>query len=233
MAEDGGLPAHIAIIMDGNGRWAKERGLARSAGHRAGAQAVRAIVEECARLGVGFLTLYAFSSENWVRPKNEINSLFTLLVEFLTVETPRLAAQNVSLGVIGDIGKLPLPSRMALAHAREATSKSTGMRLNLALNYGGRDEIVRAARKLFASVKNPAEIDESKFAQCLDTAGQPDPDLLIRTSGELRLSNYLLWQCAYSEFYFTPVYWPDFTPAELRGALEAFAARKRRFGATE
>lgn len=227
------MPSHIAIIMDGNGRWARERGLERSAGHRAGAEAVRAVVEECARLGVNYLTLYAFSSENWARPKNEISSLFTLLVEFLTVETPRLAAQNVSLGVIGDIGKLPLPSRLALSHAREATAKGAGMRLNLALNYGGRDEIVRAAKKLFASVKNQSEIDENKFAQFLDTAGQPDPDLLIRTSGELRLSNYLLWQCAYSELYFTPIYWPDFTPAELHRALEAYAVRKRRFGATE
>lgn len=233
MAPDSNLPSHIAIIMDGNGRWAKERGFERSAGHRAGAEAVRSIVEECARLGVSHLTLYAFSSENWARPQNEISSLFRLLVEFLTVETSRLAEQDISLGVIGDIGKLPFPSRLALARARDVTAKCAGMRLNLALNYGGRDEIVRAAKKLFASVKNPAEIDENKFAQFLDTAGQPDPDLLIRTSGEMRLSNYLLWQSAYSEFYFTPVYWPDFTVAELHKALEAYARRKRRFGATE
>lgn len=229
----GNLPQHIAIIMDGNGRWARERGLSRTAGHRAGADTVRAIVEECGRIGIAHLTLFAFSSENWTRPKGEIGALFALLAEFLALETPRLVSRNVRLDAIGEIEKLPAPSRLALAHARAATQECTGMRLNLALNYGGRNEIVRAAKKLFEEIKSPHEIDEEKFARFLDTAGQPDPDLLIRTSGELRLSNFLLWQCAYSEFYFSPLFWPDFTPQELHRALESYKGRKRRFGAAE
>lgn len=222
------LPRHIAIIMDGNGRWAVARGLPRSEGHRAGAQAVRTTVEECRRLGIQHLTLYAFSSENWNRPKKEIASLFRLLLEFLTVETPRLEQQGISLHVLGDIDGLPAPQRMALNHTMARTADGSSMSLNLALNYGGRAEIIRAARS-FAGC-NPESITEDAFAARLYTSGQPDPDLLIRTSGELRLSNFLLWQCAYSELYFTNTLWPDFDASELNLALRAFATRQRRFG---
>lgn len=227
------LPAHIAVIMDGNGRWAKARNLPRTAGHRAGADAVRIIVEECARIGIGYLTLYAFSSENWARPRAEITALFGLLVEFLGKETPRLVEQGIRLNVIGDIEGLPAPSRLALGHAMSRTAGGSRMVLNLALNYGGRAEILRAARSVVRDGLAPDEISEQIFAQRLYTAGQPDPDLLIRTSGEKRLSNFLLWQCAYSELYFTRVLWPDFDASGLRKALWAYAARKRRFGGTE
>lgn len=224
------LPRHIAIIMDGNGRWAEMRNLPRSEGHRAGARAVREVVEECRRLGIGHLTLYAFSSENWSRPPGEIASLFSLLLEFLAVETPRMEAQGIALRVLGDLQGLPGPQRAALNYSRAHTASGKSMILNLALNYGARAEIIQAARAL--SGRRPEEITEETFKGALYTAGQPDPDLLIRTSGELRLSNFLLFQCAYSEFYFTPVLWPDFTSAELRKALAAFGARDRRFGCT-
>lgn len=222
------LPRHIAIIMDGNGRWAEARGLPRSEGHRAGARAVRSIVEECRRLGIGHLTLYAFSSENWSRPASEIAALFALLLEFLAVEAPRMEREGVRLQVIGDLDGLPLPQRAALRSAMDRTAKCSGMILNLALNYGARQEIITAARRLAG--RAPEEITEESFAQALCTSGQPDPDLLIRTSGELRLSNFLLFQCAYSELYFTPTLWPDFSAAELRRALEAYSMRDRRFG---
>lgn len=224
-----GLPRHIAIIMDGNGRWATARGLPRTAGHRAGAGAVRAIVEECRRLGVPYLTLYAFSSENWSRPPGEIAALFSLLLEFLTKETPRMQEQEIALGVLGNLEGLPAPQRAALKHAMSKTASGRAMRLNLALNYGGRAELVEALRKLRNS--DEAEITEAAVSAALYTTGQPDPDLLIRTSGELRLSNFLLWQCAYSELYFTPTLWPDFNEQELAKALQAYAGRQRRFGA--
>ena len=227
------LPAHIAVIMDGNGRWATARNLPRTAGHRAGADAVRIIVGECARIGIGYLTLYAFSSENWARPRAEISALFGLLVEFLGKETPRLVEQNIKLNVIGDIAALPAPSRLALGHAMTRTASGSRMVLNLALNYGGRDEILRAARALVRDGLKPDQITGQSLAERLYTAGQPDPDLLIRTSGEKRLSNFLLWQCAYSELYFTRVLWPDFDAQRLHKALQAYAARKRRFGGTE
>lgn len=222
------LPRHIAIIMDGNGRWAEMRKLPRSEGHRAGARAVREVVEECCGLGVAYLTLYAFSSENWSRPSGEIASLFSLLLEFLAVETPRLEAQGIALRVLGEIAGLPAPQRAALNYSMGRTADGKKMILNLALNYGGRAEIIRAARALAG--RRPEEITEETFKAALYTAGQPDPDLLIRTSGELRLSNFLLYQCAYSEFYFTPVLWPDFTSSELHKALAAYGARHRRFG---
>lgn len=222
------LPRHIAVIMDGNGRWAALRGLPRAEGHRAGAKAVRETVEECRRLGIGHLTLYAFSSENWSRPAAEIASLFSLLLEFLAIETPRMERQGIALRVLGDVAGLPAPQRAALNRAISRTARCDGMILNLALNYGGRAEIVRAARLLAGSP--PDEITEESFAARLYTSGQPDPDLLIRTSGELRLSNFLLFQCAYSELYFTPALWPDFNAAELKLALEAYAGRERRFG---
>lgn len=222
------LPRHIAIIMDGNGRWANARGLPRADGHRAGASAVRTTVEECRKLAIPFLTLYAFSSENWKRPKTEITSLFRLLLEFLAIETPRMQQQGISLHLLGDIDGLPPAQRAALNHSMAKTAGGTAMSLNLAINYGARAEIIRAARSL--AKQDPEDIDENTFAAQLYTAGQPDPDLLIRTSGELRLSNFLLWQCAYSELYFTPTLWPDFNVEELHLALQAYAKRQRRFG---
>lgn len=222
------LPAHIAIIMDGNGRWAASRGLPRTEGHRAGARAVRAIVEECRRLGIACLTLYAFSSENWKRPRAEIAALFQLLLDFLTVETPGLAEQGIALDVFGDLEALPAPQRLALKHSMAKTANGANMRLNLAINYGGRAEILRAAKNL--SGMAPEEITEEVFSANLYSANQPDPDLLIRTSGELRLSNFLLWQCAYSELYFTKTLWPDFDASELHLALADYATRDRRFG---
>lgn len=228
----GRLPAHIAIIMDGNGRWAQARGLPRTDGHRAGADAVRTVVRECRRLGIPHLTLYAFSSENWNRPKTEISALFGLLLEFLGAEVPRMEEQGIRLRVLGDLDGLPLAQRGALRHAMARTAACADMTLNLALNYGGRAELVRAARALAAEGLPPEAITEEALAARLDTAGQPDPDLLIRTSGELRLSNFLLYQCAYSELHFTPVLWPDFGAAELAAALEDYAGRSRRFGKT-
>lgn len=222
------LPRHIAIIMDGNGRWATARGLPRTAGHRAGADAVRVTVEECRRLGIAHLTLYAFSSENWCRPAAEVAALFSLLLEFLTKETPAMREQGIALQVLGDMDGLPGPQRAALKHAMAKTADCRAMRLNLALNYGGRAELTRAMRQLAGKPAN--EITEESIANALYTAGQPDPDLLIRTSGELRLSNFLLWQCAYSELYFTPTLWPDFNAEELARALQAYAGRQRRFG---
>lgn len=221
-------PRHIAIIMDGNGRWAMARGLPRTEGHKAGAAAVRTVVEECRRLGIGYLTLYAFSSENWNRPPGEIAALFSLLLEFLAVETPQLERRGIALHVLGDLEGLPLPQRAALNRAMAKTAKGKDMHLNLALNYGSRAEILRAARSM--SHLPPEQITDDAFSSALYTAGQPDPDLLIRTSGELRLSNFLLWQCAYTELYFTDIYWPDFNAAELRAAIAAYAARDRRFG---
>lgn len=231
MNPDLALPGHIAIIMDGNGRWAAKRGLPRQEGHRAGASAVRAIVEECRRLGIGYLTLYAFSSENWSRSPAEIAALFSLLLSFLATETPVLEREGICLRVLGDIEGLPSPQRAALALAMSRTAKCSDMVLNLALNYGARAEIIRACRRLAG--RPVAEITEEAFGQELFTAGQPDPDLLIRTSGELRLSNFLLYQCAYSELYFTDKLWPDFDTAELHKALAAYGMRDRRFGGSK
>lgn len=230
MADTDNLPVHIAIIMDGNGRWAQKRGLPRTAGHRAGAEAVREIVSECRRIGIRFLTLYAFSSENWKRPKTEIAALFALLMEFLSRETPEMVKKGIALNVLGDLDDMPAPQRMALRHGINSTSACSDMVLNLAINYGARAEIVRAAKKLVASGMAPAAITESAFASQLYTGGQPDPDLLIRTSGEERLSNFLLYQAAYSELYFTPTLWPDFNAEELARALKAYETRSRRFG---
>ncbi|MBD5553635.1 MAG: di-trans,poly-cis-decaprenylcistransferase [Desulfovibrio sp.] len=228
MNPDLALPGHIAIIMDGNGRWAAKRGLPRQEGHRAGASAVRAIVEECRRLGIGYLTLYAFSSENWSRSPAEIAALFSLLLSFLATETPVLEREGICLRVLGEVEALPPPQRAALALAMSRTAKCRDMVLNLALNYGARAEIIRACRRLAG--RPESEITEAAFGQELFTAGQPDPDLLIRTSGELRLSNFLLYQCAYSELYFTDKLWPDFDTAELHAALAAYSRRDRRFG---
>ena len=235
-ARDMALPAHIAIIMDGNGRWAQERGLSRSEGHKAGVRAARDIVTECRKLGLRHLTLYTFSQENWGRPQEEIRLLFQLLVTFLREEIPQMERQSIRLCLFGEIDALPLAARKTLLHAVKRTSHGEAMTVNLALNYSGREEILRAARLLLAeAARNPEcpDLTEARFREYLYSAGQPDPDLIIRTSGELRLSNYLTFQSAYSELYFTDVYWPDFSPAELHTALASYAARRRRFGLTQ
>ncbi|ADU63190.1 MULTISPECIES: polyprenyl diphosphate synthase [Pseudodesulfovibrio] len=226
-------PTHVAIIMDGNGRWAKQRGLPRTEGHKAGTEAARAVVTRCRELGVKHLTLYTFSKENWARPKDEVRTLFDLLTTFLTREESSLKKQSIRLRVLGEIDDMPMAVRQTLKHVMRQTAKCEAMTLNLALNYSGRDEILRAARALVAKGTAPDAITEEAFAAELWTAGQPDPDLIIRTSGEMRLSNYLLFQCAYSEFYFTDIYWPDFTPDELDKALVELAGRRRRFGMTD
>lgn len=226
------IPTHIAIIMDGNGRWAKQRGLHRSDGHKAGTEAARAVVTRCRELGVRHLTLYTFSKENWSRPKDEVRTLFDLLTTFLKREEKSLKEQGIRLKVLGDIGDMPLAVRQVLKHVIRQTADCREMTLNLALNYSGREDILRAARALAAKGVSPEKITEETFADELWTAGQPDPDLVIRTSGELRLSNYLLFQSAYAEFYFTDIYWPDFTPAKLEKAIADLNRRQRRFGKT-
>ncbi|WP_319472080.1 isoprenyl transferase [uncultured Pseudodesulfovibrio sp.] len=226
------IPTHIAIIMDGNGRWAKQRGLPRTDGHRAGTETARAVVTRCRELGVKHLTLYTFSKENWSRPKDEVSTLFKLLTTFLTKEEASLKKQGIRLKVLGEIDDMPMAVRQVLKHVMRQTKNCTDMTLNLALNYSGRDEILRAAKALAAKGIAADDITEEAFADELWTAGQPDPDLIIRTSGELRLSNYLLFQCAYSEFYFTDIYWPDFSPEELEKAIAELGNRQRRFGKT-
>ncbi|MCA1945639.1 MAG: di-trans,poly-cis-decaprenylcistransferase [Desulfovibrio sp.] len=222
----------MAIIMDGNGRWAQGRGLPRSHGHTAGAEAAIRMVAACARRGVRHLTLYTFSTENWSRPKEEVGHLFDLLARLLSRELPTFLTHNVRLQILGEWQELPFASRQVLKVVLAKTAHNTGLTLNLALNYSGRAEILRACRRLMEAGVPPAELTEERFAQELYTAGQPDPDLVIRTSGELRLSNYLLFQVAYSEFYFTDKHWPDFDEAELDAAIASFAARQRRFGRT-
>ena len=226
------IPAHIAIIMDGNGRWAKQRGLPRTEGHKAGTETARAVVTRCRELGVRHLTLYTFSKENWARPKDEVKTLFSLLTTFLSREEKSLKEQSIRLKVLGDIEGMPLAVRQVLKHVMRQTRDCTAMTLNLALNYSGREEILRAVRALADKGLTGEAITEEAFAAELWTAGQPDPDLIIRTSGELRLSNYLLFQCAYSEFYFTETFWPDFSSAELEKAIRELNARQRRFGKT-
>ncbi len=228
------VPRHIAIIMDGNGRWAKSRGLPRAAGHRAGAEAVREVVSACQDLGVEFLTLYAFSSENWNRPQKEIDSLMSLLERFLKSKAQEFSDKNVRLRSIGRTELLPPSCRYELDKAIEATKGNTGLTLILALSYGSREEITDAARRIVTKVQDGelslSEIDEQHFADHLDTAQYPDPDLLIRTSGELRLSNFLLWQLSYAEFYVTQKYWPDFRKSDFLEAIDNYSRRNRRFG---
>ena len=227
------LPNHIAIIMDGNGRWAQARGLSRSEGHKAGVRAVRTIVSECRRIGIRYLTLYTFSQENWGRPKEEVALLFQLLVSFLGEELPEMLRNDIRLNILGDIEGLPFAARTALKHALSRTRHCSAMQVNLALNYSGREEILRAARSLISQHVKPEELTEERFRAELYTQDLPDPDLLIRTSGELRTSNYLLFQAAYSELYFTPTLWPDFGVESLIEALQAYASRNRRFGLTQ
>lgn len=234
--DEAALPRHVAVIMDGNGRWAKLRGLPRVEGHRMGIRAVRAVVECARELGIPYLTLYAFSVENWGRPVGEVATLMSLLREFLLQELPELGRHRIRLNVIGDASQLPAFVREVLDRVVAATSANEEMTLTLALSYAGRSEIVRAARKLAADAAAgavaPESISETDFARRLDTAGMPDPDLVIRTSGELRISNFLLWQAAYAEFVFTEVLWPDFGKAEFLQALEEYSRRNRRFGLT-
>ncbi len=219
--------------MDGNGRWAKQRGLPRSQGHKAGTEAAKAVVAACRRRGIGHLTLYTFSKENWSRPQDEVAFLFDLLGRFLTRELDSLMEQDIRLNVLGELGDLPFASRQVIRHTMTKTAGNRSMQLNLALNYSGRAEILRACKAIMAEGLDPAQLDEERFKDYLYTKGQPDPDLVIRTSGEFRLSNYLLYQSAYSELYFTQVLWPDFDEQELDLALEAFAGRHRRFGKAE
>lgn len=230
------LPKHIAIIMDGNGRWAKEQGEDRLFGHYHGVESVRNIVEGCAELGVGYLTLYAFSTENWERPKDEVIGLMELLVSTIRKEVETLHKNNIKLHVIGDLGMLPDYARQELDEAMEATSGNTGLQLIMALSYSGRWELLHAVKQIATEVKEgrlqPDAIDQSVFRQHLCTNGFPDPELMIRTSGEFRISNFLLYQLAYSELYFTDVRWPDFRKENLYTAILDFQSRERRFGKT-
>ena len=224
------LPAHIAVIMDGNGRWAAERNLPRVEGHRAGIESVRSSVELSARLGVEVLTLYAFSVENWKRPPAEVTVLMGLLKRYLRLELATLLENNIRFRVIGSQRELDVDVRSELDHAQDQTASNTGMVFNIALNYGGRAEIVSAARRALEAGVDPSELDEARFAGLLYTAGQPDPDLLIRTSGEMRVSNFLLWQIAYAEIWVTETYWPDFRARHLLEAVLAYQKRDRRYG---
>jgi undecaprenyl diphosphate synthase len=227
-------PRHIAIIMDGNGRWASVRGLPRLEGHRAGAEAVRRITTACAELGVEYLTLYAFSVENWKRPKKEINGLMRYLRRYLKNELQLMQDNNIRLLAIGRLEGLPAGVQKSLSATMKATSKNTGMKLVLALNYGGRSEIVDGVKKILregiAGRLTPEMIDEETFSRYLYTSGIPDPELLIRTSGEMRVSNFLLWEISYAEIVVTPTYWPAFDRKELMAAIADFQSRQRRFG---
>lgn len=227
-------PAHVAIIMDGNGRWAKARGLPRLAGHKAGVDALRETVRAADELGIRYLTVYAFSSENWSRPQAEVSDLMGLLKIFIRRDLAELHRSGVQVRVIGERSTLQPDIRKLLEEAETLTAANTAMTLVIAFNYGGRDEIVRAAKRLAAEVVSGAlaadAIDHDAFAARLDTAGIPDPDLVIRTSGELRLSNFLLWQAAYSELVFLPCYWPDFNRKQFADAVQLFGSRDRRFG---
>lgn len=218
---------HLAIIMDGNGRFAKEQGLNRTAGHEEGAKVVRKITSHCAKLGIKYLTLYAFSTENWTRPKLEVDFLMKLLEKYLKTELETYLLNNIRFRAIGDKTKFSQKLQDAIEETENKTKNCTGLTQILALNYGSRDEITRAVKKLNAQ---NLEVSEKNIEACLDTAGIPDVDLLIRTSGEVRISNYLLWQCAYAEMFFTPTYWPEFTENELDDILCDFESRERRFG---
>lgn len=227
-------PAHIAIIMDGNGRWAKARGLPRSAGHKAGVETLRKVVRQAGELGISWLTLYAFSSENWSRPHEEVSDLLGLLKIFIRRDLAELHRSGVRVRIIGERGSLANDIRALLEEAEALTRDNSSMTLVIAFNYGGRDEISRAVTRIAELVAagqiTADEVNEKLIGTYLDTVGIPDPDLIIRTSGEQRLSNFLLWQAAYSEFVFLPCYWPDFSGADLETAIESYASRERRYG---
>jgi undecaprenyl diphosphate synthase len=228
------IPSHIAIIMDGNGRWARQQGLRRILGHESGAKTVRDISRECSRLGVGRLTLYAFSAENWKRPEHEVKFLMKLLSDYLVNERPEIMDNNIRFTAIGRLEELPAEVRAKLDETTRLSSRNTGMVLSLALAYGGRYEIVDAVRRLAQEVKDgkrtPESIDEAAISKYLYDPGAPDPDLLIRTGGDLRVSNFLLWQISYTELWVTSVKWPDFTKDHLHEAIREFSQRDRRFG---
>ncbi len=228
------LPKHIAIIMDGNGRWAKKRKLFRVAGHHEGVKSVRDIVEACGDLGVEVLTLYTFSTENWNRPRDEVSALMKLLIQTLNKEINELVQKNVQFRVMGDLQMLPPNVLQNIQDGIRATEKNTGLILNLALSYGSREEMLAAVRQIAGKVRDnelaPEAIDENCFSDHLYTRDLPDPDLLIRTSGEFRISNFLLWQVAYTEFYITDIFWPDFRRKHLYHAIESYQNRERRFG---
>ena len=234
MSEQRGIPQHVAIIMDGNGRWAEQRGMARHEGHAAGIGPIRASANAAIRHGVRYLTLYAFSTENWGRPAEEVDALMELFCQCVIHETPDMQRQGIRIRTIGDRSRFSEKVQAHLAQAEEQTAGGDKLTLTLALNYSSRDEIVRAVRKLAARAAAgtlaPAAIDEETMSGALDTAGMPDPDLVIRTSGECRLSNFLLWQASYAELCFPQVLWPDFTEAEFDRAIEEYARRDRRFG---
>ncbi|HNR02338.1 MAG TPA: isoprenyl transferase [Anaerolineaceae bacterium] len=224
------IPVHIAIIMDGNGRWAEAHGLPRLEGHRAGTENLRQIIKGCAEIGVQHLTLYAFSTENWRRPKAEVEGLLTILETYLDKEVDELCAEGVRLHHIGRLEAMPDPVRRKVEHSMEVTCGNTRLVLHLAWNYGGRDEIVHAVQRIIEDGIAPEAVTEGLVDQYLFTCGTPDPDLIIRTSGEMRVSNFLIWQGAYSEWYVTPTLWPDFSKKELYKAIEIFGQRERRFG---
>ena len=226
------VPAHIAIIMDGNGRWAKKRGMPRTFGHSQGAKVVEQILEDADHIGVKYLTVYAFSTENWSRPQTEVKALMNLLRRYMKTSLVKCAKNNVRVRVIGDKSMLDQDLQDSIANLERDTAANTGIGFQIAINYGGRDEIVRAVRRAAEKglLNDPGRIDESLLNDCLDTAGIPDPDLLIRTCGEQRISNFLLWQLAYSEMYFTDKSWPEFDREELLKAIDAFNHRERRYG---
>ena len=232
----GPVPEHVAIIMDGNGRWAAARGMPRHAGHKAGVDSVRGTIEECIRHGVKVLTLFAFSSENWRRPKTEVNLLMELFLSALQREVKRMQSNDIQLRIIGDISAFPEKLQRRIRDAEHATRDNQRLILQIAANYGGRWDAVEAARRLARAVKDGDlevdDIDEKTFSRATSLSDLPDPDLFIRTGGDLRISNFLLWHCAYTELYFTPVLWPDFDAAEFRRAIADYASRQRRFGQT-
>lgn len=234
MAEELKIPNHVAIILDGNGRWAKSKGMPRNYGHVQGAKTVEVICEEAYRMGIQYLTVYAFSTENWNRPKEEVDALMTLLRNYMKTCLKTAAKNNMCVRVIGEKSRLDQDIRDRIEQLEETTKENTGLHFQIAINYGGRDEIVRAVRQLSWQVQRgeltPEQITEESISDALDTKGIPEPDLLIRTCNELRISNFLLWQLAYTEFYFTPVAWPDFSKEELMKAVEAYNKRDRRYG---
>lgn len=229
------IPQHVAFIMDGNGRWAKRKGLPRLVGHNAGTETLKKIVKESKRLGIRYITFYAFSTENWKRPSDEVDGLMNILVKFIKSEIDEINENNIRINILGDIIKLPSYAKEQVEYALELTQNNTSMDFNIALNYGGRDEILRAVKTVVNEVKAGRivvdDLNESLFSDYLYTHGMPDPDLLIRTSGELRLSNFMLWQLAYSEFTFEKVLWPDFDELSLQKAIFEYQKRNRRFGA--
>ena len=234
MEETKKIPHHVAIILDGNGRWAKSKGMPRNYGHMQGAKTVEVICEEAYKMGIQYLTVYAFSTENWNRPQDEVDALMKLLRNYMKTCLKTAAKNNMCVRVIGEKSRLDEDIRNRIAELEEATKNNTGLHFQIAINYGGRDEIVRAVKKLAQQVSDgtlqPETITEQTISDTLDTQGIPEPDLLIRTCNELRISNFLLWQLAYTEFYFTPVAWPDFTKEELEKAVEAYNRRDRRYG---